>query len=633
MKAVSLFGSASVGIVCVGLLSIHASADARGPESIHAVHVSPGWNLLSLPADVSNASLSALFPSAISPAYTFSPTGGYEERDTIAPGIGFWLKFATAETVLISGTDSFRDSIPCQAGWNIIGSISLPVDTGLVVTEPPGLITSGFFQYVQGAGYLQAATLRPGAGYWVKMREAGSIVLASLGGQPCPGTPTVFHEGKTYHTVLIGSQCWLRENLDVGTMVLGGANQTNNGIIEKYCYNDSVANCNTYGGMYQWNEAMQYDTSQGVQGICPPGWHLPTLADFQTLSATVGGDGNALKAVGQGTGAGAGTNTSGFSALLAGYRSITGPFGGRDIVAGIWSSTRDGPNTRLAGLYESDANFDMDPVSRSYGVSIRCLRDEIPIGSPCPGLPTVDYAGKIYNTVQIGSQCWLKENLDVGTMILGSQNQSDNDTIEKYCYYDVPAYCDTFGGLYQWNEAMHYDTTAGVRGICPPGWHMPTLGEFQTLSSTVSEDGNALKEIGQGTGGGAGTNTSGFSALLAGSRSNEGDFGYLGIVAYLWASTPDYATLVRYLSLSEGDAYVFLSSVSKNFGHSVRCLKDEVANQPPNAPGNPAPPDVSAGQSPSVMLGWSSSDPDGDPLAYDVYFGTVNPPDTMVSSN
>ena len=66
--------------------------------------------------------------------------------------------------------------------------------------------------------------------------------------------------------------------------------------------------------------------------------------------------------------------------------------------------------------------------------------------------------------MQIGSQCWLRENLDVGTMVLGAQEQTDNGTIEKYCYDDNPANCATYGGLYQWNEAMQYDTTARGAG-------------------------------------------------------------------------------------------------------------------------------------------------------------------------
>src|ERR1035437_8781265 len=152
--------------------------------------------------------------------------------------------------------------------------------------------------------------------------------------------------------------------------------------------------------------------------------------------------------------------------------------------------------------------------------------------STCPGLATVVYAGKTYNTVRIGDQCWLKENLDVGTRINGSANQTNNSVIEKYCYNDDPANCTTYGGLYQWNEAMQYVTTQGTQGICPPGWHVPTLAEFQTLGTTESNNGNALKAIGQGTGGGAGTNTSGFSALLGGGRGSV--FTVIGLYTFCW---------------------------------------------------------------------------------------------------
>src|ERR1035437_1786144 len=72
----------------------------------------------------------------------------------------------------------------------------------------------------------------------------------------------------------------------------------------------------------------------------------------------------------------------------------------------------------------------------------------------CSGL--VAYSGKIYSTIQIGTQCWLKENLDVGNMIHGIDTAKNNGIIEKYCYNDDPANCTTYGGLYQWNEAMQY---------------------------------------------------------------------------------------------------------------------------------------------------------------------------------
>jgi len=211
-----------------------------------------------------------------------------------------------------------------------------------------------------------------------------------------------------------------------------------------------------------------------------------------------------------------------------------------------------------------------------------CKKDDNPTqpttSTSCAGIPTVTYAGKTYNTVQIGSQCWLKENLDVGDVIQVSQKQTDNGVIEKYCYDNNTANCNTYGGLYQWDEAMQYVTTQGTQGICPSGWHIPTYTEFQTLDTYVNNDGNALKAIGQGIGGGVGTNTSGFSALLTGNRFPSGYFGYLGSTTYFWISTEDTASYNNYLGLSlnlrANYSGIFFIDASKNYGLSVRCLKD-----------------------------------------------------------
>ena len=190
----------------------------------------------------------------------------------------------------------------------------------------------------------------------------------------------------------------------------------------------------------------------------------------------------------------------------------------------------------------------------------------------CP--ESLSYGGKTYHTVQIGSQCWLKENLDVGIMIDSLQNATDNGTIEKYCYNNDTARCTLYGGLYQWNEAMQYSTTPGTQGICPPGWHIPTFTEFDTLRSAVTNDGNALKEIGQGTGGGAGTNTSGFSALLAGYRALSGGFYGLGSGTEFWSSTEYDATAAYHLYLYDIFSDVGLDESSEDYGYSVRCLED-----------------------------------------------------------
>jgi uncharacterized protein (TIGR02145 family) len=550
---------------------VHASAPLS--VGVHAVRVGAGWNFLSLPAGVGNGIRASLFPTSISPAFVLRDSDGYAPQDTLWLGLGFWLKFDSAQTVVVQGETVIRDTIELHAGWNPIGSLSLFVAVDSIITHPPGIINAGVYGYEPGAGYQREDTLYPGRGYWIKLTRAGSVVLASPAGLSCPGTPTVDYAGKTYTTVQIGSQCWLRENLDVGMMADGSGAQTNNGVIEKYCHGNDSANCNTYGGLYQWHEAMQYnDTTQGARGVCPPGWHIPTLAEMMTLSATVGGDGNALKAIGQGSGTGAGTNTSGFSSLLGGYREINGSFVDFEANGVTWSSMPYDGLTAF-GLVLSALNpaVVVGYDSKDFGFSVRCLQGEgnnvapdppshpsppngsteqppsltmrwacrdadgdslaydlffgqtnppgnllsarqidtfrtmsglsfgmtyywsvavhdhrghvtpgpvwsftvATMGFPCPGLPTVTYAGKVYHTVQIGSECWLNENLDIGTMIEGTGDAADNGVIEKYCYGNDPANCTLFGGLYQWSEAMQYDTTAGVQGICPPGWHLP----------------------------------------------------------------------------------------------------------------------------------------------------------------
>ena|ERR1035437_3908771 len=80
---------------------------------------------------------------------------------------------------------------------------------------------------------------------------------------------TVTYAGKTYHKVTIGSHVWLKENLNVGTMINGSQDASNNGTIEKYCYNDDTANCTTYGdyinGMKQCSMLPHLEPKEYVQ--------------------------------------------------------------------------------------------------------------------------------------------------------------------------------------------------------------------------------------------------------------------------------------------------------------------------------------------------------------------------------
>jgi len=81
---------------------------------------------------------------------------------------------------------------------------------------------------------------------------------------PTDNSPTITYAGKVYHTVTIGNQTWMKENLNVGTMIDSTKDQANNGIIEKYCFENDTANCNKYGGLYEWAEAVQYQDGATV---------------------------------------------------------------------------------------------------------------------------------------------------------------------------------------------------------------------------------------------------------------------------------------------------------------------------------------------------------------------------------
>ena len=193
----------------------------------------------------------------------------------------------------------------------------------------------------------------------------------------------------------------------------------------------------------------------------------------------------------------------------------------------------------------------------------------------CAGIPTVNYGSKTYHTVQIGNQCWFKENLDLGTRIDGVVYQADNLVLEKYCYQNDPANCDIYGGLYQWGEAMQYVTTEKAQGICPPGWHIPTQNDIDTLSEIVGDNGNLLKAEGEGSGDGSGNNVSGFSALLAGHRYYAGGyFAYLGQAGSFWSSTEFTNIYSRSGQLYDYNNSFIVGSNNKDYGYSVRCLKD-----------------------------------------------------------
>ena len=139
--------------------------------------VANGWNIVSVPLAVSNHNKANLFPSAVS--HLFGYQGGYVDLDTIANGVGYWLKFSGDQNVSLIGFLQTQDSIAVQPGWNLIGSIGSAVLANSIGSTPGPIITSQFFGYDRG--YYAADTIQPGKGYWVKVHQTGSLILSSSG--------------------------------------------------------------------------------------------------------------------------------------------------------------------------------------------------------------------------------------------------------------------------------------------------------------------------------------------------------------------------------------------------------------------------------------------------------------------
>ncbi|MBI9039280.1 MAG: right-handed parallel beta-helix repeat-containing protein [Bacteroidales bacterium] len=222
------------------------------------------------------------------------------------------------------------------------------------------------------------------------------------------------------------------------------------------------------------------------------------------------------------------------------------------------------------------------------GYLVKMHSDDILIYTFSCGNPFTDLRnGQIYNTVQIGTQCWMAENINIGTIITGIENMSNNEIIEKYCYDNDPANCEVFGGLYQWDEMMQYSTTQSTQGICPDDWHLPSDEEWFELENFLDPSINNPELFGwRGTDCGLKLlegGTSKFEALLAGLKNwNNGEFTGIGESTVFWTSTINPFNPVHswFRKLVINNSQSYRNGASKLFGASVRCLMNEATTQP-----------------------------------------------------
>ncbi len=313
-----------------------------------------------------------------------------------------------------------------------------------------------------------------------------------------------YRDGKKYKIVKIGDQVWMAENLNY---------QTDNG---SWCIDEK------YGRLYDWEAAKK---------AVPSGWQLPSKKDFETLLKNLISNGaNPYEEIIPG-------GSSGFNALLGGYRGYNGTVYGKDEYACLWSITEEGNDNAYKLIYKiSSKTTDLYDISKKYAFSVRCIKEstsQIKGGRSSGSIKTDDNQrnkktfttnevstftdprdGRTYTTVKIGNQVWMAENLNY-------------DAGKGSCCYDNDtSNCFRYGRLYDWKTAKR---------VVPPGWHLPSKEEFETL----------LKNLGGNLGaGGRDTykqmirgGSSGFNLQFAGYRYVLGTFSDAGKYQRIWTST------------------------------------------------------------------------------------------------
>ena len=432
-------------------------------------------------------------------------------------------------------------------------------------------------------------------------------------------TITDERDGQTYKIVVIGSQVWMAQNLNYDAE-------------NSSCYNEIASNCTKYGRLYARTTALDsagtWSTngkgcgngstctpSYPLRGVCPKGWHLPTRDEWNTLIEFVGGSevsGMELKSVLGWDGEGLHEDTYHFSALPSSY-----DYGNLDVFTAFWSSlisptilvmdslngnssSTSSPILFLDALDAKKCSEDLVCLNELARVDrvrlpVRCLNDElaeqissssvtlsssssviVEIGEPL----TDTRDGQSYETVVIGSQTWMANNLNYET---------DN----SFCYGYDASNCAEYGRLYTWAAAMDSAviwSTNGkgcgfasicspnypVRGVCPNGWHLPSREEFETLFTAVggkSTMGKLLKSSSGWNDEGNGVDAVNFAVLPTGFKTESG-FYKEGDYTGFWSSTANTSSYAYDIFLRCDDDNVYVAKNPTNYAMSVRCVKD-----------------------------------------------------------
>lgn len=362
-------------------------------------------------------------------------------------------------------------------------------------------------------------------------------------------TMTDPRDGQIYRTVKISNRTWMAQNLNYETA-------------ESFCYDDHMSSCLKYGRLYTWAVAIN---------ACPTGWHLPTLAEWNELIDSLGGTASAALVLKSKRGwkseslsyRGAnGIDSLGFSVLSSGMRNDDGTYDALFEYSAFWTSS-DVISFIADVVQFGDLSLKnhISEVLKKNGYSVRCLKDDAVRDSALHQLQSEKWEsmkdsrdGETYRIVKIGEQTWTAENMRYKT--------ADSD-----CFGNDTNECHRYGRYYTWKAAQN---------VCPAGFHLPTLSEWNVLIKEVGGFAVAGKNLKSGVGwlnDGYGTDDFGFSALAGGyMKKNENLFE--GDYALFWSAPEENSDVAHFMGLQRNDI-AYTSDESKNSKLSVRCVKDK----------------------------------------------------------
>ncbi len=436
------------------------------------------------------------------------------------------------------------------------------------------------------------------------------------------GSMTDPRDGKTYKTVVVNGQLWMAENL----------NYAGNNVGTAVCYDDDDFRCEQYGRLYSRDAAMddsrcEYQSScdlgsDPIQGICPDGWHIPTVEEMNDLVDFVGTYASRYKSKESNWRYDDGTDTYGLSFLGSGNWDSKDGFEDIYKYEVTWAYY---PDTYQHYLLVGGSDGTVSIISyknTEYFSSVRCISDEAPVyysssarssssyssssssysgpwSSENPSSsfsidskedlfnPNLTYGtmkdprdGKEYKTIEFNGQTWMAENLNFSDSSIVPLLEGHNT-----CYHEIESECELFGRLYDRIAAMNdsrcdfkEDCDLGdgpIQGICPDGWHVLTYDEANSMISYVGANNYARRIISaKGWGESVnGDNTYGLSFIAPGTRDGN-NYDSKGGLAYYW---------VYRASIDQN--YLFIHGTNETIATNdynnqrlslpVRCIKDE----------------------------------------------------------